>query len=165
MLLYVSLALLNILHSRSVLFYHDKRIISKGATYMCLKSMLRIYSKEEFKMEENKIIAVAAQSSEKKSIVDVLRKEVIGLDLHTGYRVVVNYISTTKGALTELVQYKKANGKDNVILTKNVEFNITDVIGDVIKNKVNALSRVATDICLEDVLPILEDISWCCRLD
>ena len=128
--------------------------------------MFKIYAphipKEEFKME-NKII-VAAQSSEK-NIIDVLRKEVIGLDLHTGYKEVVEYVSTTKGALTELVQYKKINGKDNIILTKNVEFNITDVIGDVIKNKVNALSRVATDICLEDVLPILEDISWCCRLD
>lgn len=115
-------------------------------------------------MEGNKIIA-AVQAQEKKNIIDVLRKEVIGLDLHTGYKEVVEYISTTKGALTELVQYKKDFEKDNVVLTKNVEFNITDVIGDVIKQKISALSRVATDICLNDVLPILEDISWCCRLD
>ena len=115
-------------------------------------------------MEGNKIIA-AVQAQEKKNIIDVLRKEVIGLDLHTGYKEVVEYISTTKGALTELVQYKKANGKDNVILTKNVEFNISDVIGDVIGKKVKALERVAYDINLEDVLPDLENISWCCRLD
>ena len=113
---------------------------------------------------EGKIIT-AVQAQEKKNIIDVLRKEVIGLDLHTGYKEVVEYISTTKGALTELVQYKKDFEKDNVVLTKNVEFNITDVIGDVIKQKISALSRVATDICLNDVLPILEDISWCCRLD
>ena len=112
----------------------------------------------------NKIIAAQAQEAQK-NIIDVLRKEVIGLDLHTGYKAVVDYISTSKGALTELVQYKKINGKDNIILTKNVEFNISDVIGNVIKNKISALSRVATDICLEDVLPILEEISWCCRLD
>ena len=115
-------------------------------------------------MEGNKIIA-AVQAQEKKNIIDVLRKEVIGLDLHTGYKEVVEYISTTKGALTELVQYKKENGKDNVILTKNVEFNISDVIGDVIGKKVKALERVAYDINLEDVLPDLENISWCCRLD
>ena len=131
---------------------------------MCLKSMLHIYSKEELQMEGNKIIA-AVQAQEKKNIIDVLRKEVIGLDLHTGYKEVVEYISTTKGALTDLVQYKKANGKDNVILTKNVEFNISDVIGDVIGKKVKALERVAYDINLEDVLPDLENISWCCRLD
>ena len=117
-------------------------------------------------MEENKIIAVAQAQSSEKNIIDVLRKEVIGLDLHTGYKAIIEHVSTTKGALTELVQYKKVNnGKDNVILTKNVEFNISDVIGNVVKNKVNALSRVATDICIEDVLPILEDISWCCRID
>ena len=133
---------------------------------MCLKPMLRKYSKEEFKMENKIIVAAQAQSSaSEKNIIDVLRKEVIGLDLHTGYKEVVEYVSTTKGALTELVQYKKDFEKDNVVLTKNVEFNITDVIGDVIKQKISALSRVATDICLNDVLPILEDISWCCRLD
>lgn len=114
---------------------------------------------------ENKIIAAVQAQETKKSIIDALRKEVIGLDLHTGYKEIVEYISTTKGALTELVQYKKDFEKDNVVLTKNVEFNITDVIGDVIKQKISALSRVATDICLNDVLPILEDISWCCRLD
>lgn len=112
----------------------------------------------------NKIIAAQAQEAQK-NIIDVLRKEVIGCDLHTGYGKIIDYISITKGALTELVQYKKDFEKDNVVLTKNVEFNITDVIGDVIKQKISALSRVATDICLNDVLPILEDISWCCRLD
>ena len=116
-------------------------------------------------MAGNKIIAAAQVQEQKNNIIDTLRKEVIGLDLHTGYKAVVDYISTSKGALTELVQYKKINGKDNIILTKNVEFNISDVIGNVIKNKISALSRVATDICLEDVLPILEEISWCCRLD
>ena len=114
---------------------------------------------------EGKIIA-AVQAQEKKNIIDVLRKEVIGLDLHTGYKEVVEYISTTKGALTELVQYKKENdSKDNVILTKNVGFNITDVIGDVIGKKIKALERVAYDINLEDVLPDLENITWCCTLD
>ena len=118
-------------------------------------------------MAGNKIVAAAQSSLEKKSIIDTLRKEVIGIsDIKIGYSKVVEYISTTEGALTELVQYKKENGnKDNVILTKNVGFNVTDVVGDVIARRIKALERVAYDINLEDVLPDLENITWCCTLD
>ena len=111
---------------------------------------------------ENKIIAAAQAQETKRNIIDVLRKEVIGSN-SDAYEKVVEYIAKTEGALTELFRIK--DKKDNILLTKDVSINITDAINDAINTKIKALERVAYNINLEDVLPDLESISWCCRLD
>lgn len=112
---------------------------------------------------ENKIITTAQAQETKRNIIESLRKEVIGCDFNEAYEKVVEYISMTEGALTELFRIK--DKKDNILLTKEVSINIADCINDAINKKIKALERVAYNINLEDVLPDLESISWCCRLD
>lgn len=79
------------------------------------------------------------------------------------YNNALDYVAKTEGAMTWLYSVKKKS--DHIVVNKTFEFNASDMLGDCINKRVEALERVAYDINLADVLSELESIAWCCRLD
>lgn len=79
------------------------------------------------------------------------------------YNTTLDYVSKTEGAMTWLYSVKRE--KDHIVVTKSFEFNASDMLGDCINKRVEALSKVAYDVNLGDVLSELESVAWCCRLD
>lgn len=130
-----------------------------------LKSYVPSKVQEEFKMNE---IAKATNTMEETiAAVDFLGEiRVIVKDLEQldAYNAALDYVSKTEGAMKWLYSVKKNNG-DHIVVTKKFEFNASDMLGDCISRRVEALEKVAYNINLGDVLNELESVAWCCRLD
>lgn len=92
-----------------------------------------------------------------------IRAIVKDLEQVEAYYAALDYVAKTEGAMTWLYSVKRE--KDHIVVTKSFEFNASDMLGDCINKRVEALSKVAYDVNLGDVLPELESVAWCCRLD
>lgn len=79
------------------------------------------------------------------------------------YNATLDYVSKTEGAMKWLYSVKK--NSDHIVVTKRFEFNASDMLGDCIDRRAEALKKVAFDVNLADVLNELEALAWCCRLD
>ena len=119
-------------------------------------------SQEEFKMANKNGIA-KVETTTSSDFLTKIRSLVKGLEQSEAYYVALDYTSKTEGALSWLLSVKAE--KDHILVTRKFEFNASDMIGDIINRRVNALERVAYDINVADVLNELESVAWCCRLD
>lgn len=111
-------------------------------------------------MAKNAIAKVETTSVDFLAEIRAIVKDLEQLD---AYNAALDYVSKTEGAMTWLYSVKRE--KDHIVVTKSFEFNASDMLGDCINKRVEALSKVAYNINLGDVLNELEALAWCCRLD
>lgn len=74
-----------------------------------------------------------------------------------------DFLSKKEGSLEWLLTIKEKCG-DKLIISKKFNFNASDMIRIIIRNRIRALEKAAFDVNLEDVLQELESVAWCCSL-
>lgn len=114
--------------------------------------------------EINTITTIAAEETTMTTdFLEEIRGITKDMEQLDAYNAVLDYVSKTEGAMRWLYSVKR--NSDHIVVTRKFEFNASDMLGDCIDRRVEALKRVAYDVNLWDVLNELESVAWCCRLD
>ena len=114
--------------------------------------------------EINTITTIAAEETTMTTdFLEEIRGITKDMEQLDAYNAALDYVSKTEGAMRWLYSVKR--NSDHIVVTRKFEFNASDMLGDCIDRRVEALKRVAYDVNLWDVLNELESVAWCCRLD